>query len=74
MQSIVSQMDEDIQKLVQEMQGSVTLAVLIWQGLKLGRLIAVRVIEAIILERVQTCIAKAAATGWRAKANSNANW
>ena len=35
------------------MQGSVTLAVLIWQGLKLGRLIAVRVIEAIILERVQ---------------------
>jgi hypothetical protein len=53
MQSIVSQMDEDIQKLVQEMQGSVTLAVLIWQGLKLGRLIAVRVIEAIILERVQ---------------------
>jgi len=52
MQSIVSQMDEDIQKLVQEMQGSITLAVLIWQGLKLGRLIAVRVIEAIVTTQV----------------------
>lgn len=51
MLNLVSQMDEEIKNLLHEMQAKPTLAVLIWQGMKLGRLIAIKVIEEIILMR-----------------------
>lgn len=49
MLSLVSQMDSEIKELLQEMQSSSTLGALIWQGMKLGRLIAVKVIEELIM-------------------------